>query len=91
MLWSDAKWRIERESVFPITCTRQIGDELPDENASLPLSSLYKFSGQEDFEMGLIELGFHVNHCIVGAFKVDSLHTSSGFHHRVSIAILFYG
>jgi hypothetical protein len=52
MLWSDAKWRIERESVFPITCTRQIGDELPDENASLPLWSLYKLSGQEDFEMG---------------------------------------
>jgi hypothetical protein len=49
MLWSDAKWRIERESVFPITCTRQIEDALPDENASLPL---YKFSGQEDFEMG---------------------------------------
>jgi hypothetical protein len=48
MLWSDAKWRIERESVFPITCTRQIEDDLPDEKASLPL---YKFSGQEDFEM----------------------------------------
>jgi hypothetical protein len=48
MLWSDAKWRIERESVFPITCTRQIEDDLPDET-HLCLST---FSGQEDFEMG---------------------------------------
>jgi hypothetical protein len=89
MLWSDAKWRIERESVFPITCTRQIEDDLPDENASLPLST--NLAGKKILKWGSIELSFHVNHCIVGSSKVDSLYTSSGFHHRVSIAILFYG
>jgi hypothetical protein len=88
MLWSDAKWRIERESVVPITCTRQIEDDLPDET-HLCLS--LHLAGKKILKWGSIELSFHVNHCIVGSSKVDSLYTSSGFHHRVSIAILFYG